>query len=79
MFQVVDQTTAAGTESDGESIHKTDEVPEFIYKSLNFEELADLLQTTNFNSMAIKNWHKAFFNECPSGFFKLFNANQTWN
>ena len=29
--------------------------------------MAILLQETNFNSVAIKNWHKAFHSECPEG------------
>ena len=41
--------------------------PESTYKPLGFEEMALLLQETNFNSLAIKNWHKAFYTECPSG------------
>ena len=70
LFQVVDPTIT-GTEVDSETKDKSDEVPEFVYKPLSFEELADLLQSSNFNSLAIKNWHKAFFTECPSGLIKL--------
>jgi Ca2+-binding EF-hand superfamily protein len=42
-----------------------------LYKALGFEEMALLLQETNFNSLAIKNWHKAFYSECPSGKEKI--------
>ena len=54
-------------EAETEAKEKSEEIPEFVYKSLTFEEMADLLPLTNFNGLAIRNWHKSFYNECPSG------------
>ena len=60
------QSSEPSQAADGDNDGK-DDVPEYVYKALTFEEISDLLQNSNFNAVAIRNWHKAFYNECPSG------------
>ena len=58
---------------DSEPKEVVEEPPsEPVFKKLNFEEMGILLQETNFNKVAIKNWHKAFYTECPEGISQVW-------